>query len=543
MAGPQDPAGRRQLRGRVVARARSVGADRVGGPGHPLDVVRRHLPQQQPQERRAADRRRRGDPRPAVRDARGRPGCRADRRPRRARRPAPRRHDARLRHRPVRQADDARRARTSSATSSRRTPELSAWEAAHPPRIDSLAERADRRPTDGRSARLSWPAGRHPADLERLDRRAQGADRAAEERCREMLPVRLDGGLGQAIGIGGGVGDLALHLDGLQGSLVGAGGRSWRPSVTAPDWTRRTVADAARPTTHVHGPRGSPEPDDGALVWAHMPTSRGRVAPALAGHPSSRASPPAAPPSTAVPKRRAVTGRLAQQDPDARSASTCRHPATIGAIDPLADRGPEARPARRPPTRRRTLSATVDGRTARDADVDYTSGVEPCNVLDSIIVAVGPTRASPSPCARDTARTTWCASRSPSPSGRWSTSASWSPGTYTISDSDRRRGTDRGHRRLTAPAAPRRRRIAGDLCDDRAVNPIDAVTLLLVVVAVILGWRSGRAPAAPRARWVRSSAGAAILSPSRSLADPWRDRPRPAPDRRARRPDRRGRHR
>jgi len=35
---------------------------------------------------------------------------------------------------------------------------------------------------------------------------------------------------------------------------------------------------------------------------------------------------------------------------------------------------------------------------------------------------------------------------------------------------------------------------SGDLCDDRAVNPIDAMTLLLVVVALILGWRSGAIP-------------------------------------------------
>ena len=70
MAGREDPAGRRQLRRRLVARARAVGADRVGHPGDPVDVVRRHLPEQQPQERRAADRRRRGDPRPAVRAAR-----------------------------------------------------------------------------------------------------------------------------------------------------------------------------------------------------------------------------------------------------------------------------------------------------------------------------------------------------------------------------------------------------------------------------------------------------------------------------------------
>ena len=70
MAGRQDPARRRQLRRRLVARARAVGADRVGRPGDPVDLVRRHLPQQQPQERRAADRRRPADPRAAVRAAR-----------------------------------------------------------------------------------------------------------------------------------------------------------------------------------------------------------------------------------------------------------------------------------------------------------------------------------------------------------------------------------------------------------------------------------------------------------------------------------------
>jgi S1-C subfamily serine protease len=39
-----------------------------------------------------------------------------------------------------------------------------------------------------------------------------------------------------------------------------------------------------------------------------------------------------------------------------------------------------------------------------------------------------------------------------------------------------------------ASAVPRR------LCDDRSVNPIDAITLLLIVVALILGWRSGAIP-------------------------------------------------
>ena len=58
MAGREILRRRRQLRGRVVARARAVGAVRLGHPGHPLDVVRRHLQEQQPQERRPADHRR-----------------------------------------------------------------------------------------------------------------------------------------------------------------------------------------------------------------------------------------------------------------------------------------------------------------------------------------------------------------------------------------------------------------------------------------------------------------------------------------------------
>ena len=83
MAGPPDPARRRQLRRGLVARARPVGADRVGHPGHPLDLVRRHLPQQQPQERPAADRRRaRASTRGCSSSSRERPGRRADGRPR-----------------------------------------------------------------------------------------------------------------------------------------------------------------------------------------------------------------------------------------------------------------------------------------------------------------------------------------------------------------------------------------------------------------------------------------------------------------------------
>ena len=72
-AGPPDPARRRQLRRRLVARARALGADLVGHPRHPLDELRRHLPQQRAEERPAADRRRCGHASPALRAGRGRP--------------------------------------------------------------------------------------------------------------------------------------------------------------------------------------------------------------------------------------------------------------------------------------------------------------------------------------------------------------------------------------------------------------------------------------------------------------------------------------
>ena len=66
------------------------------------------------------------------------------------------------------------------------------------------------------------------------------------------------------------------------------------------------------------------------------------------------------------------------------------------------------------------------------------------------------------------------------------------------------------------------------------MNPIDAVTLLLVVVAVILGWRSG---AIPQLLGLVGAvlAGAAVLY-ALPLVEwtPGRDRPGPPADRRAR---------
>ena len=139
MAGPPDPARRRQLRGRLVARARAVGADLVGHPGHPLDALRGHLPQQ----------RLKNGVLPIVVDAdtharlfellAARPGRRADRRPRRAGR-APARTARRSTSTSTRSPSGCSSpAPTSSATCSRRTPSITAWEAAHPPRIDTLA--------------------------------------------------------------------------------------------------------------------------------------------------------------------------------------------------------------------------------------------------------------------------------------------------------------------------------------------------------------------------------------------------------------------
>ena len=57
------------------------------------------------------------------------------------------------------------------------------------------------------------------------------------------------------------------------------------------------------------------------------------------------------------------------------------------------------------------------------------------------------------------------------------------------------------------------------LCDDRAVNPLDAITLLLIVVAAILGWRSGAIPQVSGLIGAIAGGAAAILA-FPYLADP-----------------------
>ena len=217
----------RQLRRRVVTRARAVGADRLGRPRDHLDVLRGHLPRQQPQERPAADRRRPRDARAAPRPRRERPGCRADDRPVRAGHPAPRRLDHRLRHRPVQQAHDARGDRRA-----RLPPDEGARDrgvGGGPPAADRFARRSALTDRGRRVVvRGSALAGRGPTDVEGLHRAAADAQRAAEER-RGMPAVGFGGRGADAERSGGGV-------------LDGTGHGGWSPD---PGWSRGSGAGCA----------------------------------------------------------------------------------------------------------------------------------------------------------------------------------------------------------------------------------------------------------------------------------------------------------
>ena len=93
-----------------------------------------------------------------------------------------------------------------------------------------------------------------------------------------------------------------------------------------------------------------------------------------------------------------------------------------------ADRGPEARAARRPPDPG-TDALGGHGWTARDADdrLHQRRRALQHPRFDRRRGGRRRRRRSPSRCARDTARRTSCASRSPSPGARSSTSATWRP--------------------------------------------------------------------------------------------------------------------
>ena len=88
-AGGDDPRRRAELRHRLVARARRLGADGLRLPGGHLAALRRHLPQQRDQVRAGAGRGRAGVRRGAAARGRGRPDARDHDRRARAGRPRP----------------------------------------------------------------------------------------------------------------------------------------------------------------------------------------------------------------------------------------------------------------------------------------------------------------------------------------------------------------------------------------------------------------------------------------------------------------------
>lgn len=135
------------------------------------------------------------------------------------------------------------------------------------------------------------------------------------------------------------------------------------------------------------------------LVWAHMQTlsrRRGWHPPALtfvlailvvAGIAACGSA--AAPPATGAPST-PPTGLLPGQDPNDSVGVDLPAPSDDPAlIDPLG-RIVVPKPGQLDvrPIPAQTLSAVAAGRHVT-LTIDYTSGVEPCNILDSIVVAVG----------------------------------------------------------------------------------------------------------------------------------------------------------
>src|SRR5258705_9337007 len=225
-----------------------------------------------------------------------------------------------------------------------------------------------------------------------------------------MLPVRLDGRPGQAIGMGGRVADLAGHVKASPRVSFGVGdgrgdhvGHSLQTGPSGPDSISPDGPDTHRrlssPGIAERGRAGSMEPDARHARLAHMHTpprrleSRRRgsglvlavlVASALVACGSSAASPagtsPGGAPATVAPT----------EDPDTSVGidlpAASDDPALIDPLGRVVTPKPGQLDVRAIPAQR--LSATVDGRRVT-LTIDYSSGVEPCYILDSIVVAVG----------------------------------------------------------------------------------------------------------------------------------------------------------
>jgi hypothetical protein len=220
-----------------------------------------------------------------------------------------------------------------------------------------------------------------------------------------MLAVRLDGSPGEAEGMDGRVADGAVHREVLQVWDV-LGGRSGRFSnrVRGGDVARYRQTDPGhidscplRPSPGVGARRRNPMTL--ALVWADMHSlprrlgSRSRALgltlaavsiAALAACSSAGASPAGSslsePPSSLAPS----------EDPNSSVGidlpAASDDPALIDPVGHVVVPKPGQLDVREIPAQ--TLSAAADGRRVT-LTIEYTSGVEPCYVLDSIVVAVG----------------------------------------------------------------------------------------------------------------------------------------------------------
>ena len=142
------------------------------------------------------------------------PDAAADGRPRRAGRPAAGRHDHRLRHRPVRQADDP------GGHGRARLPPLEGCRAQRlgsgPPAADRLARRSG---LSGDGARVTPDAGASSGCASGVTGASMAHTRAAQHRGREMLAVRLDGGPG--------AGGRDGRPGGRSGRVIGRFSRVW----------------------------------------------------------------------------------------------------------------------------------------------------------------------------------------------------------------------------------------------------------------------------------------------------------------------------
>jgi hypothetical protein len=217
----------------------------------------------------------------------------------------------------------------------------------------------------------------------------------------------LDGGPGQAVGIGGRMAGRTGHVNALQDALM-----SSTVGATASIACQRLERDDGRGhrQTDLNGSDGCPvraspdgdrpvrNPMPSSLVWRHMQTvsrrlrSRSRVAGLLLAVlivPMAGACSSAAPPAASSQPGGSAASRAPGTDPNTSVGidlpAGTQDPALIDPLGRVVVPKPGQLDVRAIPAQ--TLAATADRRRVT-LTIDYTSGVEPCYVLDSIVVAV-----------------------------------------------------------------------------------------------------------------------------------------------------------